>query len=143
MDVIRRNTDYALRLVVRLVENHGRPPVSARQLAASQNVSYDLACKLLQKLSSAKLVASSMGANGGFELAKNPEKISLYQVIAAIQGNICLNRCVPDAKSCPKRPACKISKKLAALQKYIEEYLKNITLDELLRNNKEKIFERR
>ena len=131
MDVIRRNTDYALRLIVGLVENFGRPPVSARQLARSQKVSHALARKLLQKLSSAKLVASSMGAGGGFELAKKPEKISLYQVVAAIQGSICLNRCVPDAKSCPKRPACKIRKKLVALQKYIEEYLKNITLDEL------------
>lgn len=131
MDIIRRNTDYALRLVAALVENYGRPPVSARQLAVNQDVSEALACKLLQKLSSTKLVTSRMGANGGFELAKNPEKISLYQVIAAIQDNICLNRCVSDAKSCPKRPACKTRKKLVALQKYIEEYLKNITLDEL------------
>jgi Rrf2 family protein len=120
-----------MRLVAGLAENHGRPPISARRLAAGQNVSFDLACKLLQKLSSSKLVASSMGANGGFKLAKNPKKISLYQVVAAVQGNICLNRCVPDAKSCPRRPACKVSKKFAALQKYIEEYLKNITLDEL------------
>jgi Rrf2 family protein len=131
MDVIRRNTDYALRLVAVLVENHGKSTISARQLAKSCDVSYELACKLLQKLSSAKLVESRMGANGGFELAKNPEKISLYQVIAAIQDNICLNRCVSDAKSCPKRPACKIRKKLVALQKYIEEYFKNIKLDEI------------
>jgi len=131
MDVIRRNTDYALRLVAALVENYGRLPVSARQLAKSCDVSYELACKLLQKLSSAKLVASSMGANGGFEIAKNPEKISLYQVVAAVQGNICLNRCVPDVKRCPKGQGCKIRKKLVALQKYIEEYFKNIKLDEI------------
>jgi Rrf2 family protein len=131
MDVIRRNADYAMRLAAGLVESHGRSPISARQLAARQGVSETLACKLLQKLSSAKLVTSSMGAHGGFELAKSPEKVSLYQVIAAVQGNICLNRCIPDAKSCPKRPVCRISKRLALLQKYIENYLKNITLDEL------------
>jgi Rrf2 family protein len=133
MDVIRRNTDYALRLVVRLVGNFGRGPISAKALAESTDVSYELGCKLLQKLSSAKLVASSMGAGGGFELAKKPEKISLYRVVAAIQGGICLNRCVPDVKSCPKRQGCKIRKKLAILQKYIEEYLKDIMLDELLK----------
>lgn len=133
MDVIRRNTDYALRLIVGLVENFGGAPISARELAERSNVSYQLGCKMLQKFSSAKLVASRMGAGGGFELAKSPEKISLYQVIEAIQGDICLNRCVPDAKSCPKRPTCIISKKLAALQKYIEGYLKQITLDKLLR----------
>jgi len=135
MDVIRRNTDYALRLVVGLVENYDKAPVSARQLAKNQDVSYELACKLLQKLSSAKLVKSSMGAAGGFELAKKPEKISLYQVIEAVQGSICLNRCVPDAKSCPRRCGCRISKNLVELQRYIEDYMKNIMLSELLKRN--------
>jgi DNA-binding IscR family transcriptional regulator len=50
-----------------------------------------------------------------------------------VQGDICLNRCVPDAKSCPKRQGCKIRKKLIALQKYIEDYLSDIKLDELLK----------
>jgi len=132
MDVIRRNTDYALRLVVGLVENYGAEPISARQLAKSQDVSETLACKLLQKLSSVKIVKSRMGANGGFELAKAPGKISLYQIIRAIQGNVCFNKCVINAKSCPKRPKCAVSKKLASLQKYIDESLKNTTLDKLL-----------
>jgi Rrf2 family protein len=132
MDVIRRNTDYAIRLIVRLVENFGKGPVSAKTLAENTDVSYELGSKMLQKLSSAKIVTSRMGAGGGFELAKNPEKISLYDIVKAIQGDICLNRCIPDAKSCPQRRGCKIRKKLVALQDSIEEYLKNITLDELL-----------
>ena len=133
MDVIRRNTDYAMRLTAELVENYGKCPISARQLAKDCDVSYELACKLLQKLSLAKLVKSSMGVNGGFELAKNPKDFSLYQVMAAAQGDICLNRCVPDAKRCPKGQKCKTRKKLVALQKYIEDYLSNIKLDELLK----------
>lgn len=133
MDVIRRNTDYALRLIIGLVENGSGEPISARQLAENGDVPYGLACKMLQKLSSAKLIMSRMGANGGFELAKKPEKISLYQVIKAIQGGICLNRCVSDAKSCPRRPKCMVSKKLACLQGYMEGYLKDITLKELLK----------
>lgn len=131
MDVIRRNTDYALRLVVGLVENYGGEPISARQLAESQDVSAVLACKLLQKLSSAKIVKSSMGAGGGFELAKAPEKISLYQIIRAIQGDVCFNQCVLNPKSCPKSPKCAVSKKLANLQRYAEHYLSDIKLDEL------------
>jgi Rrf2 family protein len=74
-----------------------------------------------------------MGKAGGFELAKEPAKIRLYDIIAAIQGGVCLNRCVADAKSCPKRPKCPVSKKLAELQNYIEQYLKDITLNELLK----------
>jgi len=133
MDVIRRNTDYALRIIAELAVNYGGQLISARQLAKNQGVSDTLACKLLQKLSSAKLVKSSMGATGGFELAKEPKKINLYQVIQAIQGDVCFNQCVLDPKICPRRPKCPVNKKLASLQKYIEDALKGTTLEQLLK----------
>jgi len=132
MDVIRRNTDYALRLIAGLAINYGNQPVSARQLAKNQDVSEPIACKLLQKLSAAKLVKSSMGAAGGFELAREPKKINLYDVISAIQGDVCFSQCVTNAKSCPHRPKCQVSKKLASLQKHIEESLNETTLDKLI-----------
>ncbi|MEN6384853.1 MAG: Rrf2 family transcriptional regulator [Phycisphaerales bacterium] len=131
MDVIRRNTDYAMRLMAGLTKNHTKQLVSARILAEEYAVSYDLTCKLLQKLSAAKLVKSTMGAGGGFELALPPEKISLFNIIEAIQGDICLNRCVPNPKSCPNSSTCGISKRLIDLQGYIDEYLKKITLGDL------------
>ena len=133
MDVIRRNTDYALRLIVRLVENFGKGPVSAKALAETADVSHKLSSKLLQRLCSAKLAVSRMGAGGGFELAKKPKKISLYQVVKAVQGGICLNRCVGGIKGCPRKQGCKIRKKLIALQGYIEDYLSDIKLDGLLK----------
>jgi len=133
MEVIRRNTDYALRIVIGLVDNYGKGLLSARTLAENAEISFGLAAKLLQKLSSAKLVKSVMGKEGGFELAKDPANIKLYDVIAAVQGNMYLNRCLANPKSCPKRPKCPISKKLVGLQNYIEQYLKDITLNELLK----------
>jgi Rrf2 family protein len=133
MDVIRRNTDYAIRLVAGLVDNYGKGPMSAKTLAEAADISFEMACKLLKKLASVKLVKSTMGKAGGFELAKEPAKVRFYDIIAAIQGNLCLNRCVADPKSCPKSPKCPVSKKLAGLQNYIEQYLKDITLDKLLK----------
>jgi Rrf2 family iron-sulfur cluster assembly transcriptional regulator len=132
MDIIRRNTDYALRLIAGLAINYGGQPIPARQLAKNQDVSEPITCKLLQKLSAAKLVKSSMGATGGFELAKEPKKINLHDVISAIQGDVCFSQCVVDTKSCPHRPKCQVSKKLASLQKYIQDALKETTLDKLL-----------
>jgi Rrf2 family protein len=131
VDVIRRNTDYAMRLTAGLVKGYNKSPISARQLAKDHDVSYDLTCKLLQKLSSAKLVKSSMGANGGFELAKEPDKISLYDIVQAIQGDISFNRCVLCPESCVNSSTCGISKKLIVLQSYMEDYLKKIMLSSL------------
>jgi len=132
MDVIRRNTDYAVRLVVHLAKHYGNEPISTRSAAAEEYVPYQLACKLMQKLNNAKLVTSCMGPKGGFVLAAEPSKINLLEVVEAIQGSINMNRCLLSEDSCPKRTTCAVRGKLESLQKNINSGLAGITLDELV-----------
>jgi Rrf2 family protein len=132
MDIIRRNTDYAMRAMLNLARHYGEDPVSTREISQSEDISYQLACKLMQRLNNAGLVKSRMGPNGGFVLSKKPEKINLAQIIAAIQGPLSLSSCLLGKNVCPKQNHCPINKKLIKLQKNISDYLKSVTLDELL-----------
>jgi len=131
MDVIRRNTDYAARLMVHLAKHFGNGPVSTRAAAAEEEVPYQLACKLMQKLNNAKLVTSCMGPKGGFVLAAKPSNISLLEVVEAIQGSISINRCVLDQKACSRNTICAVREKLADIQESMTKDLAAITLDEL------------
>ena len=132
MDILRRNTDYALRAMVNLAGHYGEDPVSTRDISQSEDISYQLACKLMQKLNNAGLVKSSMGPNGGFVLSRTPGKINLAEIIDAIQGPLSLSRCLLGENVCPKQSGCPITVKLTKLQKNIGDYLQSITLDELL-----------
>ncbi len=134
MDILRRNTDYALRAMLNLAGHYGQEPVSTRQIAEAEDISYELTCKLMQKLHSAGLVQSSMGPNGGFDLSKKPDKINMLEIIEAIQGPLSLNRCLLEEAICPNKDGCAITVELAKLQKHIDKYLSIITLDELLRS---------
>ncbi len=136
MDVIRRDTDYALRLMVNLAKNSSRVAVSSRRLAEEEDVSYQLTSKLLQKLSFGGLVRSKMGPKGGFFIDKNPSKITLGSVVKVIQGPISLNRCLFETGICFRQPNCPIRKKLAELQEDIERFLKNVTLEQILKAQK-------
>jgi len=131
MDVIRRNTDYAVRLVVHLAKHYGNGPISTRAAATEEHVPYQLACKLMQKLNNAKLVTSCMGPKGGFVLGAEPSKISLLDVVEVIQGPINMNRCLLGEDICPRQTTCAVRGKLANLQKNINSSLAAITLDEL------------
>lgn len=138
MDVLRRNTDYALRAMVALAARFGGKPASTRYLAKSEDVPYQLACKLLQKLHRAGLADSIMGPQGGFYLSRAPGEISVLEVVEAIQGPISLNRCVLGVGACPREDNCPISERLIELQRQINEYLGGLDLDELLRHKKRK-----
>lgn len=134
MDILRRNTDYALRAMVNLAKHYGNGAVSTRTLADDEDIPYQLACKLMQKLHKNKLVESCMGPKGGFRLSRDPSKINLLEVIQAIQGTPSLNKCLLGVDICPRKPTCPVSEKLAGLQAYISRYLGSITLSELLQS---------
>ena len=135
MDVLRRNTDYALRAMLNLASRWGQGPISTRAVSQEMDIPYQLACKLMQRLHKAKLLESCMGPKGGFRLNREPSKINLLEIIEAIQGPVILNRCLVDVAACVRQPSCPVNRRLAKLQRSLEEFLSGVTLDELLESN--------
>jgi len=133
MDILRRNTDYALRAMVNLARHYGNGTVSTRTLTAKEYIPYQLACKLMQRLHNAKLVESCMGPKGGFRLGREPSRINLTDIIEVIQGPLALNRCLLRVGICPKQKSCTVRAKLAGIQRYVSSHLDGITLNELAR----------
>ena len=132
MDIVRRNTDYALRAMLNVAINGNSEPVPTSVIAEQEDISYQLACKLMQKLQKAELVRSTMGPKGGFQLCRQASAISLLDIIEAIQGRISLNKCLLGSDLCNRQRKCPVTKKLAGLQDQMNDYLGNVTLDELV-----------
>lgn len=132
MDILRRNTDYALRMMVYLTMYSKKGPISTKEVSSNMGIPYYLACKLMQKLQKADLIQSSMGPKGGFKLSKAPSVINLLDIIETIQGPVSVNRCLVDISACLRQRNCPVNKKLAGLQEYLTTFLRDITLDQLL-----------
>jgi Rrf2 family protein len=136
MDVIRRNTDYALRAALELANSYGSDPVATKQIARSQRIPYQLACKLLQRLHKAGIVKSEMGPVGGFTLKSAPSKITIRQVVEAVQGPVRMSRCLVSKSFCGLSRCCPINPELGRLQIKINAFLDGLTLKQLSRNCK-------
>ncbi len=104
-------------MIVALARHFGTGKlISASQLVRDGKISYEVGRKLLQKLRDAKLVKSVMGSKGGFKLNRKPSKISLMEVINALQGKVYLSKCLADDYECEFESECQVDVKLAPLQ---------------------------
>ena len=106
---ITRQADYAVRAVLYLAKN-GDQRAATSQVAQEQRIPPSFLAKIISQLSIAGLLHTSRGARGGVTLAREPQEISLLEVIEAIDGPIQLNECVGENaicnfdNDCPLRP---------------------------------------
>ncbi|MET7465284.1 Rrf2 family transcriptional regulator [Nonomuraea sp. NPDC005501] len=85
--------EWGLHCCVTLAWLRDEGPVSIRRLAAWFDLPQEYLKKRLQALTRAGILASTPGARGGFSLARPPERITLMDVVTALQGPSELFRC--------------------------------------------------
>ena len=132
-EIIKKDTDYAMRMLAYLALNNGESPVAARKLAAAGEVPEDFAYKILRKLTRAGLTVGTMGSHGGFKLGKAPQAISLLDVVSAIQGNLTVRECCLSRDACSRKGTCDICKILGGLQNDLTGSLQKLTLADVLK----------
>ena len=133
MNILKQNSDYALRIMANLAVHYdGKTVISTGTLASEEDVSPQFAAKILQKLAKAGLITSTMGPTGGFKLAKKTNQISLYNIIEAMQGPIAVNKCSPGLRNCPKQPTCPIADVLIDIEGDIKSRFDGINLSDIL-----------
>ena len=71
---VSMRTDYALRVLFTLVENYGRGPIPIRELARRNEVPKRFLEHIMLEMKSQDWVRSTMGKQGGYILAKSPDK---------------------------------------------------------------------
>ncbi len=107
---ITKQADYALRAIVYLVRLEKDEKASTSKIANAQKIPPSFLAKIVSQLSIAGLIHTSRGARGGGSLAKNPEDISIFDVIQAIDGPVILNECTENPDACPFHKSCPMFK---------------------------------
>ena len=97
---LKNSTDYAIRIVCYLAAQERM--VSTSELSRKLNVSANYVPKIAKKLKNAKIVTACEGTNGGYMLAKQPENISLMDIISCVEETMAINRCLEEDRFCSR-----------------------------------------
>lgn len=103
---LTRAADYGVRLMVHLARLPRDRRASRAELAQAADAPGMFVSKILQRLASSQLIVSHAGRGGGFTLAAPGDRISMLDVITAIEGPLCLNVCLIPGDTCPRKPWC-------------------------------------
>jgi Rrf2 family protein len=133
MEILRRETDYALRALVILGQTGDL--VSTRALADECDISLDHIRKIMPRLAKADIVEAVRGAKGGFRLSRDPENIYLNEVIQAMQGPLIVNRCIRGRVRCGRFDTCVIAGWVEQLQEGIDRITHRVSLHDIIEKN--------
>lgn len=105
---------------------------SARKLALSTGVSSPTVEKILKQLLNAELLKSRRGAKGGYFLAREPESVSLANIIDLMQGSIALTECTDSSDTiCEVVDCCSVRDHWPVINGAVRAALGAVTLRDL------------
>lgn len=114
---ISQKLEYACRALVQLAKTHdGRTLTRLDELAQREAVSANFLVQILNDIRRAGLIDSRRGAGGGYMLSRPAEKISLRQIVDAVEPSQLQNTALAQGDSGPavRRAWENVSAKLAA-----------------------------
>ena len=135
---ISAKSEYGVRAMVRLARQFGEGPVPLSQVAEREKISVDFLEQLMLLLRRQGLVHSARGIRGGYLLALPPGRISVGDVMRAVEGPMvnmpCLDRGEGDDPCCSMGihvAACATRDVWALLQDKITQTLDSVSLADL------------
>lgn len=89
---VSQTAEYALRAVVWLAQNPGEPQTT-QQLATGTRVSVSYLPKVLQPLGRVGILTSQRGINGGYTLNRDPEELTVLEIVNCVDPIQRITRC--------------------------------------------------
>ena len=107
--IYSKTCEYAIRALSYLAAKKSKMPATIREVHAETDVPQAYVAKIFQCLSHSKIVDSKSGPNGGYFLKVDPDKLTLLQIINALDdiSESPLSNCVMGQTECnDKNPCC-------------------------------------
>jgi len=129
---LSRLTDYGIVLMSNIAADPDRVH-NAGEVAAGARLPLPTVSKLMRRLAQRELLISQRGAKGGYSLARSPDRISVGQIITALEGPVSLTVCTTGKSpgTCKHEPRCPVLGHWQRINRAIRDALDGITLADM------------
>jgi len=127
---ISKLASYATIIITDFAKNPERL-LSAKDVAALLKLAAPTVSKILKILLEAGFVQSTLGTNGGYQLAKKANEITLYDIISAFDGAPALTACCTTSFLCTQNSICTTKNNWQVINAAMVGILKQVTIEDM------------
>ena len=125
---------YALRVMIDLAEHQTDGFIPLKVIAQRQEVSEKYLESIIKLLVKARFLNGLRGKGGGYQLTKAPEQYTAGSILRLTEDSLAPVACLePGASACSRAAECRTLSLWQGLDKVISDYLDNVTLADLMR----------
>ncbi len=128
---------YGTRAMVEIARSYPGSQATRRDIAERQQIPDSYLENILASLREAGLIITSRGAGGGCRLARHPGKITVLDIVAALDGPVMPVPCIGEAGVCSRKLGCTTRHIWKELHTAMEAVLARHTLEHLLQQERQ------
>jgi len=126
--------EYALRALAHIATLAPGERVLARDLAAITDIPRQFLGKILHRLARIDVLDSAKGRGGGFKLARDPEQLTVHDLVQAMDGGDIAKICVLGLDKCNDEQPCPMHDEWLNFRRTLMERVYSMTIADLGRN---------
>lgn len=131
--MLSQRTRYALRALQHLADRYGQGPVQLPEIAEAQNIPAKFLTVILSEMKRAGLVETLRGKEGGYWLARTPDRITYGDIVRLTRGSLALTPCASrynhhPCDHCVEEEVCRLRDVMIAVRDETARVLDGISL---------------
>jgi Rrf2 family protein len=127
--IFSKKCEYGIQAILYLAAHNDQGLIVSDEIANNLNIPKEFVSKILQSLTESGIINSRKGRVGGFTLGKNPDQITLLDIVEAIDGLEVFNSCVLGFPECSPEKPCPLHDKWGKLRTQAYNMLADETID--------------
>ena len=134
--LLSKKTRYAMMAMIKLAKEYGNGAIMIGAIAKSENIPQRFLENILLELKNLGFLGSKLGKSGGYFLLKDPQEVTLSEIVRHFEGTIAMLSCVSEksyqpCEFCRDESLCKIRSTFKAVRDSTFEILRKTTLKDL------------